>query len=149
MDGSGDWWAAALGRPVRHNVQVIADDDVVAAFVAARMDALVRGDADRMREILAPDFTYTNASGITCDREGYIAAYVTSAELTWLAQEPSELQVRIYGDAAVVTLDVHDRAEWSGELVEGDYRSLFVYVRDEGMWRCVAGQTTSRAPNTA
>jgi len=35
---------------------------------------------DVMREVLTPDFTYTNASGISCDREEYINAYVTSAD---------------------------------------------------------------------
>jgi hypothetical protein len=131
------------------NVRVDTDAEVVAALVRARTDALVHGDVDRMREVLAPDFTYTNASGATCDREGYLAAYVTSADLTWLAQESSEPSVRVYGDAAVVTLDVHDRAAWSGTVVEGDYRSMFVYVRQEDTWRCVAGQTTSRSSDTA
>jgi hypothetical protein len=41
-------------------------------------------------------------------------------------------------------LDVHDRATWQGQPFEGDFRSLFVYVRRDGRWRCVAGQTTSR-----
>ena len=117
----------------------------MAAQVRARSDALVTGDAERMTEILADDFTYTNASGDSCDRAGYVASYVGSSDLVWLAQESSEPVIRLYGDAAVVTLDVHDRATWQGEPFEGDFRSLFVYVRRDGIWRCVAGQTTSRS----
>ncbi len=124
------------------------DEEAVAALVSARADALVRGDADRMREILAPDFTYTNASGVSCNREEYVASYVGSSELVWQAQESSALLVRVYGDAAVVTLDVHDRAAWRGEPFEGDFRSMFVYVRRGGTWRCVAGQTTTRSSDT-
>jgi uncharacterized protein (TIGR02246 family) len=127
---------------------VATDEEIVAALVSARADALVCGDAKRMSEILAPDFIYTNASGVSCDREEYIASYVGSAELVWLAQESSALLVRVYGDAAVVTLDVHDRAAWRGEPFEGDFRSMFVYVRREGRWRCVAGHTTARSPET-
>jgi hypothetical protein len=118
------------------------DEDAVAALVSARADALVRGDSGRMREILAPDFTYTNASGVSCDREEYVASYVESSELVWVAQTSSALLVRVYGDAAVATLDVHDRAVWRGDPFEGDFRSLFVYVRRGDTWRCVAGQTT-------
>lgn len=125
------------------------DEEAVAALVTARTDALVRGDADRMREILAPDFAYTNASGVACDLEGYLAAYVGSSDVEWLSQEPSETLIRLFGDVAVVTLDVHDRAIWRGELVEGDYRSTFVYVRREDGWQCAAGQTTSRPSDTA
>jgi len=121
----------------------------VAAQVRARSDALVAGDAERMNEILADDFTYTNASGASCDRAAYVASYVGSPDLVWLAQESSEPVVRVYGDAAVVTLDVHDRATWQGEPFEGDFRSMFVYVRRDSVWRCVAGQTTSRSSDTA
>lgn len=120
----------------------------MAALVSDRSGALVSGDSDRMREILAPDFTYTNASGEVCGRDEYIAAYVESDELVWLSQEPSALSVCVYGDAAVVTLEVHDRATWQGEPFEGHFRSTFVYVRQEVTWRCVAGQTTARSSGT-
>ncbi len=126
-----------------------ADEEGVALLVSARTDAMVRGDVDRMKEILALDFTYTNASGVSCDRDEYLAAYVGSSELVWLSQEVSDPLVRVYGDAAVVTLDVHDRMTWQGETGGGDFRSIFVYVRSEGTWRCVAGQTTSRSSDTA
>ena len=121
----------------------------MAARVAARTAALVEGDVERMTEILAEDFTYTNASGDSCDREGYLAAYVASPDLVWLSQASSEPVIRTYGDTAVVTLDVHDRATWQGEPFAGEFRSLFVYVRRDGVWRCVAGQTTSRPSDTA
>jgi len=123
-----------------------ADDDAVAALVAARSAALVAGDAEAMARILADDFTYTNASGDTCDRDGYLAGYVTSPELVWQSQDSTGPLVRVYGDTAVVTLDVSDRATWRGEPFGGEYRSLYVYVRRDGVWRCVAGQTTSRSP---
>ncbi len=122
-----------------------ADEDALAAVVAARSEALVAGDAERMKTILADDFTYTNASGLTCDRDEYVASYVGSPDLVWLAQESTEPDIRVFGDAAVISLDVHDRATWRGEPFEGYFRSLFVYVRREGTWRCVAGQTTARS----
>ena len=104
----------------------------MAALVAARSEALVAGDAARMTDILADDFTYTNASGVSCDRDEYVASYVGSPDLVWLAQESSEPTIRVFGDAAIVTLDVHDRATWQGQPFEGDFRSLFVYVRRDG-----------------
>jgi hypothetical protein len=115
----------------------------VAAQVAARSEALVSGDADRMSEILGADFTYTNASGRSCGREEYISSYVVSPDVVWQSQEATTPDIRVYGDAAVVTLDVHDRATWQGEPIEGRFRSLFVYVLRDGRWVCVAGQTTA------
>jgi hypothetical protein len=43
-----------------------------------------------------------------------------------------------------VTINVHDRATWQGEPFDGRFRSLFVYVRRDATWLCVAGQTTAR-----
>ena len=117
----------------------------VADLVAARTEALLTGDAARMREILSDDFTYTNASGTSCGREDYIASYVVSPDVVWISQTTSSQLISVHGDAAVVTLDVHDRATWAGEPFEGRFRSLFVYVRRDARWQCVAGQTTTRA----
>jgi uncharacterized protein (TIGR02246 family) len=122
-----------------------ADEDAVTALVAARSAALVAGDAEAMAQILADDFTYTNASGDTCDRADYLAGYVTSPDLVWQSQDSTAPEVRVYGDAAVVTLDVSDRATWRGEPFAGEFRSLYVYVRRDRVWRCVAGQTTARS----
>ena len=122
-----------------------SDEDAVTALVAARSAALVAGDAEPMAQILADDFTYTNANGETCDRDGYVAGYVTSPDLLWESQDSTAPVVRVYGDAAVVTLDVSDRATWRGEPSAGEFRSLYVYVRSDGVWRCVAGQTTTRS----
>src|SRR5262245_2423536 len=99
-----------------------------------------------MARILADDFTYTNASGETCDRDEYLASYVTSPHLVWQSQDSSAPVIRTYGDTAVVAVDVSDRAIWQGEPFSGEFRSLYVYVRRDGVWRCVAGQTTARAP---
>jgi uncharacterized protein (TIGR02246 family) len=121
-----------------------SDEEAVAALVAARSAALVSGDAGRMTEILDEEFTYTNASGVSSTREEYVASYVSSPDLVWLEQRADTPSVRLYGDAAVVTVDVRDRATWQGEPFEGRFRSLFVYVRRDLGWRCVAGQTTMR-----
>ncbi len=126
-------------------LRVDADQQQLTSLVAARSAALTGGDAGQMRELLADDFTYTNASGQAFDREQYVASYVSSPDMVWLQQEVSGQDVRVYGDAAVVTLDVHDRAVWQGEPFEGWFRSLFVYVRRSGRWQCVAGHTTARS----
>ena len=85
--------AGPLTPPVAAPVRMLRWEPTrtrVAALVAARSEALVAGDAARMKTILADDFTYTNASGVSCDRDEYVASYVGSPDLVWLAQESSE-----------------------------------------------------------
>ena len=60
----------------------------MAALVAARSEALVAGDAERMTDILADDFTYTNASGVSCDRDEYVASYVGSPDWSGWRRSP-------------------------------------------------------------
>jgi hypothetical protein len=114
----------------------------LAEMVRARSDALIRGDAQRMNEILADEFTYTNASGQPITKSEYVESYVGSPDVKWLAQDMSDLQIQMYGDTGVVACRVHDRAIFHRTDFEGTFRSLFVYVKRDGMWRCVAGQTT-------
>lgn len=110
--------------------------------VLARSHALIHGDAKRMNEILADEFTYTNARGQTISKRAYMENYVASPDVKWFAQEVSDLRIELYGEVGVVTCRVQDRAEFQGAPFEGTYRSLFVYVLREDAWRCVVGQTT-------
>lgn len=125
-------------------MDALEDVRLLEETVGARSRALVEGDAGRMREILAEEFRYTNSRGQTIDKEAYIERFVGAEGVKWFAQEVSDLAVRVYGEAGVVTCNVHDRAEFQGNAFEGNFRSLFVYVKRNGAWRCVVGQTTER-----
>ena len=109
--------------------------------VLARSDALVKGDTPRLIAMLADEFTYTNADGMLLSRPEYIENYVESSALKWLAQEITDLRVNVFGETGVATFQVQDRAEYEGQPFEGNFRSLFVYVRRGERWQCVAAQT--------
>ena len=63
------------------------------------------------------------------------------------AMDPSEVKVRVYGDAAVVTSRVHVKLTSSGR-VDDRVRVTEVYVKQGGKWRCVSTQVTSIAGKT-
>jgi ketosteroid isomerase-like protein len=117
----------------------------IARLFAARADALVRGDAAFFRRLLDEGFRYTNASGAVFDRAGYLAFYLESGRARWQSQQWDDLDVRVHGDVAVATCRLHDRATFDGEPLDARFRSTQVFVKLEGDWRYVAGQTTSCA----
>ena len=107
-----------------------------------RSRALVAKDEITLTELLADAFVYTNASGITVGKADYLTFYVRNPELRWEAQELDEVEVQLDADCAVLTARVHDVASAGGERFDRFYRSTYVYVREGGLWRCAAGQST-------
>lgn len=110
-----------------------------------RSQALVSGDRQALRRLLADEFRYVNASGAVLDKQAYLLAYVGAAEIRWTAQDLDEPIVQVHGDAAILACRVHDRGWFGDEPFDGWYRSLFVWVLRQGEWRCAAGQTTAIA----
>jgi len=118
-------------------------EEAILRLAHARAHALVTKDSLAMRRLLADNFRYINASGMVLSRDEYLEAYVVAAEVRWTSQDLDDCAVTCYGDTAVLTCRVHDRGQMELEPFDGTYRSLFVWVRAAGEWRCVVGQTTA------
>jgi hypothetical protein len=108
----------------------------------ARSDALVRKDAETLGRILADEFVYTNASGESFDKSNYLARYVQSPDMQWLAQDLDGVEVRLFGETAVLTCRVHDRAKFGTQTLDAYFQSTFVYLKTSAGWRCVAGHSS-------
>src|SRR6266566_2137538 len=50
--------------------------------------------------------------------------------------------MRVYGDTAVITGRITLKGKYSGKEASGQYRSINVWVNQEGRWRLVANQLT-------
>ena len=110
--------------------------------VRRRSAALIAGDAGTLREILAEDFQYIDASGRSLDKTGYLENYVLADHVKWISQEFEEISIRDYGDSAVVACIVHDKALFGGVDFDARLRATFIYLRQNDTWRCTFGQST-------
>ena len=115
--------------------------ETVVQLARERSLALVEKDARALDRILAPEFIYTNASGQVLDKATYLARYVESPEVQWLSQELDDVQVQVFGDAAIVRCRVHDRARYGEHLLDARFQSTYFYVKRSAGWQCVAGHT--------
>jgi ketosteroid isomerase-like protein len=106
-----------------------------------RFEALVRGDTASLEEIMADDAIYTHATGVVETKAEYLAK-MKSGEVRYESFAPEQLQVRIYGTAAVLTGIAGVKAHVGGEV--RNLRLLFtdVYVKQGDRWRMVAWQST-------
>jgi ketosteroid isomerase-like protein len=100
-------------------------------------EAHVRGDADALDSLWADDFVATVPSMIPMTKAETIGIW-RSGRMKFLRYDTSDLRVRLYGDAAVVTGRVHRIRNLGGRDVDDDWRFTKVYIRRAGKWQVVA-----------
>ena len=54
----------------------------------------------------------------------------------------TDVQVRVYGDTAVVMSRAMLKGQRQGQDISGQFRGIDVYVKKQGSWQVVAAQAT-------
>lgn len=114
--------------------------DVEAAF-RRRADALPAQDWAVVEAQLHDDFIYTNSKGERLMKQGYLD-FLRDGPLRWTHQSLEDALVVQIGDTAVITGLVLDHVVVDGEEHELHFASTQTYVRVDGVWRYLAGQTS-------
>ena len=101
--------------------------------------ALVRRDAATLDRIMADDCIFTHP--LEGDDKAQFVSDVESGELRVEYMNRDHVDVRIYGDTAV--LSCRDDAKWlyGGREISAIYRTLHVYSKRDGGWQLVAVQS--------
>jgi ketosteroid isomerase-like protein len=113
-------------------------EDLVKQAAEGWTTAAVKQDAAGLQRFMAEDLQYAHAGGNTQTREQYIAA-VTRGPARYEAFTFSDLKIKLYGNAAVLTgfVDV--------KMVNQEpfrVRTLQVYTQNNGQWQMAAHQST-------
>jgi len=112
----------------------LVEDDLAKLGENLRRAELL-GDVVLLGDALVPDFRGIGPRGFILTKEDWLAKHRTG-DLKYEAFERSELTVRTYGDAAIMTSRESTKAFYKGrEVPGGDYRATHVFVRQEGRWR--------------
>lgn len=106
-----------------------------------RFAAMVRKDAAFLNQVLADDLVYTHSSGNVDTKTSFIDS-VTSGRLTYEAAVPESLEVRFFGEVAVLTGTAQIRVRVQGKPLELRVRFTDVYVRRQDNWLMVVWQAT-------
>jgi len=103
--------------------------------------AQVNKDAATLGRILADDYTAVSSRGSTSTKADELANLKSADSMTTCMN--NNIKVRVYGDAAVVT---------GLSVISGIYkgvpfkdRQVFwtdIFIKKDGRWECVAGQST-------
>ena len=119
----------AAKEPGRSGPPALAD-----RFRAYR-EAFAKRDVTTLDDIWADDYTFTNPHGALLTKKQRLENIRSGhTQIESVASEDED--VRVYGDTAVIT------ARITLKEASGHYRSISVWVNQQGRWRLVANQLT-------
>ena len=110
-----------------------------------RNRAIISGNANALDRMTSNDYTFITLRGELRTKAEIIQGY-KSGSFHYDSREISELNVRVYGNFAVVTGRSNQKGRENGKDYSGDYRFTRVYARQGGRWQTVALQTTLIQP---
>lgn len=117
----------------------------VLAIDEARRLATLHSDVAVLDSIFAEDLTIFWGDGTADDKASTLALF-RSGRLRYAQLDYEDTRVRVYGQTAVVTGRVRVKAQSDEHALAYLVRRTSVYVRQNGRWLLVAGQTTRVAP---
>jgi ketosteroid isomerase-like protein len=129
-----------VAKPAAGNVE-----QTLMKFERDATAALLKRDVAGFGRVLSDDAVMTSPDG-TPQTKAQLLADVKSGDLVIESSEISDMKVRVYGDAAVVTYSTTDKGKYKKQDISGRYRWTDVFVRRGGTWQIVSGQGTPIQP---
>ena len=124
-----------------------SDEKEILRLEEERREAILHNDAAAMDRVLGEEFIVTDIEGRIHDRADELSLYKDKRRQTQ-SWEPSDVKVRVYGDAAVVTERVAVKDVLDGKPRDVQFRLTHVWVKRDGRWRVVARHGTRIAKPT-
>ena len=115
--------------------------DEIRALELERNQAIVHGDAATLERMTSDDYTFITLRGEMRTKAQIVDTFRAGAA-KYQSRDISDLNIRVYGDAAVVTGRAIQKGAENGKDYSGDYWFTRVYVRKGSRWTTVALQTT-------
>jgi len=96
-------------------------------------------DAAALKRMIAEDWVTTDDKGKALNREQYISQTTANPDVIQ-SNENFDMQVRVYGNTAVVTGGLTERGTRNGTAYLDTYRWTDVFVKRGGHWQAVVSQ---------
>ena len=133
------WSAESLSAGAVSQHDKIAQD--VREVEKRRIQHMTGNDLTQLERVLSDDLIYTHSSGRVESKEQFLSA-LRSGEIKYEAMDHEDVEVKVYGDTAVLTGRSEVKLKSKGEDRSFPIRFTLVYAKQEGQWRMVAWQST-------
>jgi hypothetical protein len=124
-------------------VQAQSDHDQLRAVERERLRSLVQADMKTADQLHADDFQLVTPLGGTLSKVQYLGL-VASGEIDYLEWEPEAIEVKLYGNAAVIRYRAQLRIIVKGlpNAPSGHFWHMDLYEKRSGRWQAVWSQAT-------
>jgi ketosteroid isomerase-like protein len=127
---------------VTNDVMAQDEADQLRAIEHDRVRSLVAADLATAGRLHADDFQLINPRGGTLSKAQYLAD-VASGDLDYLEWEPGEIQVRLYGDSAVIRYQARLKVAVRGSAGRPvTFWHTDLYEKRNGQWQIVWSHAT-------
>ena len=107
-----------------------------------RLRSLVDADIETARRLHADDFQLVTPAGVTLSKAEYLGE-IASGNLDYLIWEPETIEVRQYGEAAVIRYRAQAQAIAAGQKTPlRRFWHTDVFEKRDGRWQAVWSQAT-------
>lgn len=106
--------------------------------------AIVRKDLTAISQNMADSFRHIDSEGHLSNKTQFLSG-ITSDKLVIQPYEPEDVEIRFYGDVALMTGTTKLQGAYDGKPFKAHYRYTDTYFREAGTWRIVSVQTTEIA----
>ncbi|MEP6669558.1 MAG: nuclear transport factor 2 family protein [Chthoniobacter sp.] len=118
-----------------------ADKEELRAIEKRSTASLVSGDFQALGSIFAEEWMLVSPDGKVVSREA-IFKQLTSGDLKFSSYELGEMEIRVFGDTAVVVGHGNPHGEYKGEKFEEDEVFSDTFIRVGGRWRCILSHSS-------
>ena len=133
---------AALGlSQIAARAQDASAEQAVRQAEEQRCEALTHGDIATVERIMSDDSLYTHSSGEVQNKVAFIGD-LKSGKRVYKGLKSDDVQVRVYGDTAVLTGRTDLQVVNAGKELQFPMRITVVYVNHGGQWQMVTYQST-------
>jgi len=115
--------------------------DEIKKLEEERNGAIVHGDAAALDRLSSADYTVISEWGQVLTKAQMLDGFKSGA-IKFESREQSDLNIRVYGNSALVIGRVVEKGTQNGKSMSPQVRFSRVYVKEKGKWVAVSTQNT-------
>lgn len=126
------------------NLSADANSDQIKALDRAWANAVVDSDFAALERITSPELIYSHSDGAVDTREVFFNRLKKNTS-DYQAIDISRMDVKLFGDTAILTARAQFKVLVSGNQVNNDLAYTHVYQKTNGKWVMIAHQSALMA----